>query len=139
MRRRIENLANFNDREIIAFRFDGFGRQYRLSVALRPKTAMRSAKFTSGDWVIYRKLKHSALPGPRALEIAPSPNGELYSYFVDKFWIVQAVLPDGRLQLRTRRGKVHHVASSDPKLRRVSWWNRWFYSRRFQEIEAQRQ
>src|SRR5688572_17864449 len=97
---------------------------------------MRFARFTAGDWVIYRKLKHSASPGPRARNIWPSPNGELYSYFVAKFWIVQAVLPDGRLQLRTRTGKTHVVNPSDPRLRRARWWQRWFYKGRFQAIEA---
>ena len=100
---------------------------------------MRLAKFKAGDWVIYRKLKFSPAPGPRARSISPSPNGDIYSYVVANFWIVQDVLPDGRLQLRTRRGKVHQVAASDPNLRRVSWWNRWFYRQRFQEIESQLQ
>jgi hypothetical protein len=97
---------------------------------------MRFAKFTAGDWVIYRKLKHSALPGPRAHEITPSPHGELYSYFVNKFWIVQKVLPDGRVQLRTRTGKTHLLNSTDRYLRRARWWERWLYKTRFREIEA---
>jgi hypothetical protein len=97
---------------------------------------MRFAKYTAGDWVIYRKLKHSASPGPRAHNISPSPNGELYDYFVDKFWIVQSVLPDGRLQLRTRTGKTHLVNSSDRRLRRARWWQRWLYRSRFQAIAA---
>lgn len=97
---------------------------------------MRFTKITAGDWVIYRKLKHSASPGPRAHEISPSSSGELYSYFVDKFWIVENVLPDGRLQLRTRTGKTHLINQSDPRLRRARLWERWFYKGRFQEIEA---
>jgi hypothetical protein len=94
------------------------------------------AKFTTGDWVIYRKLKHSASPGPRAHNISPSSHGELYNYFVDKFWIVQSVLPDGRLLLQTRTGKTHVINASDPHLRRARWWERWLYNSRFQEIEA---
>ncbi len=97
---------------------------------------MRFGKFTAGDWVIYRKLKYSASPGPRACSISPSPNGDLYSYFVAKFWIVQAVLPDGRLQIRTRTGKMHLIDPNDPNIRRARWWQRWHYKGRFEEIEA---
>jgi hypothetical protein len=97
---------------------------------------MRLTSFSAGDWVIYRKLKYSAAPGPRARYISPSPNGELYSYFVPKFWIVQKVLPDGRLQVRTRTGKTHLINPSDTRLRRVQWWQRWLYKDRFREIEA---
>src|SRR5688572_27504712 len=97
---------------------------------------MRSVKFTPGDWVLYRKLKHSASPGPRASDISPAPNGELYTYLVEKFWIVEEILPDGRLRLRTRRGKSHLVEATDPNLRRVRWWNRWIYRARFREVES---
>jgi hypothetical protein len=98
---------------------------------------MRWTKLAAGDWVIYRKLKHSAVPGPRATKISPTPKGELYSYVVPKYWIVQEVLSDGRLQLRTRRGKIHLIAASDPNLSRVSWWNRWVYKDRFKRIETE--
>jgi hypothetical protein len=97
---------------------------------------MRSRRFVAGDWVIYRKPKYSTSPGRRATNITPAPNGELYSYDVEKFWIVQEVLDDGSLRLRTRRGKVHLIDASDPNLRRVAWWKRWFYRHRFREVEA---
>ena len=97
---------------------------------------MRLVKITTGDWVIYRKLKFSASPGPRAQEVSPSPHGEVYDYFVDKFWIVQAVLADGRLKLRTRTGKTHLIEPNDPCLHRARWWERWLYRSRFQAIEA---
>jgi hypothetical protein len=71
---------------------------------------------------------------PRAHHVSPSPYGELYSYFVDKFWIVQAVLPDGRLQLRTHTGKTHLVNPRDPHLSRARWWRRWLYKNRYREI-----
>jgi hypothetical protein len=97
---------------------------------------MRSTRFSAGDWVIYCKPKYSATPGPRARNVWPSPNGELYSYVVTKFWIVEKILPDGRLQLRTRTGKTHLIEPSDPRLSHASWWQRWLYKNRFQEIEA---
>jgi hypothetical protein len=92
-------------------------------------------KFAAGDWVLYRKLKHSTSPGPRASNISPAPAGELYTYLVEKFWIVEEVLPDGRLRLRTRRGKSHLIDRSDPNLRRIPWWKRWFYRRRFRDLK----
>jgi hypothetical protein len=92
---------------------------------------MRSNKFSVGDWVLYRKLKHSELPGPRARDVAPTRNGDGYSYFVVKFWTVEEVLGDGRLKLRTRTGKTHLIAANDPNLRRIGWWNRWKYKWRF--------
>jgi hypothetical protein len=130
------SLANFDDRVIIVLWFDFSAAGSAFRRALRPKIRMRFAKFTAGDWVIYRKLKHSASPGPRAHHVSPSPNGELYSYFVDKFWIVQRVLPDGRLQLGTRTGKTNLIEPGDPHLRRARWWERWLYKNRFREIEA---
>ena len=94
------------------------------------------SKFSAGDWVLYRKLKHSASPGPRASSISPAPNGELYSYFVVKFWIVQEVLADGRLRIRTRRSKTHLIDAPDLNLRRVSWLKRWIYKNRFREVDG---
>ena len=97
---------------------------------------MTSRRFAEGDWVLYRKPKHSASPGPRASNVSPAPKGELYSYVVEKFWIVQEVLVDGRLRLRTRGGKSHLIEASDPNLCRVPWWKRWVYKDRFREVEA---
>lgn len=92
---------------------------------------MRPKKFSAGDWVLYRKLKHSRAPGRRARDVAPAPHGDGYSYYVDKFWTVEDVLGDGFLKLRTRTGKTHLVAATDPNLRRITWWNRWMYKRHF--------
>jgi hypothetical protein len=102
----------------------------------RGDAPMPSREFAVGDWVLYRKPKHSVSPGPRASEISPAPSGEFYTYIVEKFWIVREVLPDGRLRLGTRRGKSHLIDPSDPNLRRVSWWQRWIYVRRFREVET---
>ena len=93
-----------------------------------------SASYSPGDWVIYRKSKRSAAPGPRAQEVVASQKGEKYSYVVDKFWIVDAVLPGNQLRLRTRRGKVHQLSADDPNLRPANWLNRLLYRNRFREI-----
>lgn len=95
---------------------------------------MGFSPYSTGDWVVYRKTKFSRHPGSRARNIAPAPNGDGYSYNVDKFWIVDVILPDGRLRLRTRRGKTHVVSSSDPNLRVASFWQRVRHRRRFEEV-----
>jgi hypothetical protein len=99
---------------------------------------MRLRRFAPGDWVLYRKLKFSASPGPRARHISAATNGDEYSYFVVKYWIVDGILPDGLLKLRTRQGKTHLIEHSDPNLRRVSWWKRWIYKDRFRAVERGR-
>jgi hypothetical protein len=63
--------------------------------------------------------------------VAAAANSDGYTYFVVKFWTVQEVCPDGRLMLRTRTGKTHLFNATDPNLKRLNWWNRWFYRRRF--------
>ena len=92
---------------------------------------MRSTNLRAGDWVIYRKQKTSASPGPRAENVIPASSGEDYAYIVEKYWVVQEVLEDGRLRLRTRRGKQHVVAADDVRLRRARWWERWVLAGRF--------
>ncbi len=73
-------------------------------------------------------------PGPRASHVHASPKGEDYSYVVDKFWIVEQVLGDGRLMIRTRRGKHHTISADDPNLRAANWLDRLLWRERFQEI-----
>jgi hypothetical protein len=85
----------------------------------------------AGNLVIYRKSKHSTRPGPRAREIRPAPGGEDYSYCVEKFWVITAVSPDGRVLARTRTGKVHFLVANDPALRKAKLWERLVYRRRF--------
>ena len=97
---------------------------------------MNASGWKPGDWVIYRKQKFSTSPGPRAKQVLPATQGETYSYFVEKFWVVADVLDDGQLLLRTRRGKNHTVTPDDPWLRRARWWERWLYGNRFRSIEA---
>ena len=78
--------------------------------------------FKPGNSVIYRLTKISQCPGPRARNVIPAPNGDDYTYQVDKFWIVERVLGPGRLLVRTRRGKRRFLSSDDQNLRRPSWW-----------------
>jgi hypothetical protein len=90
--------------------------------------------FQTGDWVVYRKTKHSPLPGPRADNVMPAQHGDDYTYTVDKYWVVEGVNNDGTLRLRTRRGKRHSIRTSDPSLRKARWWERFLYRSRFESI-----
>ena len=92
--------------------------------------------FSKGDRVIYRREKHSTKPGPRAVNVDPSPLGETYSYEVDKFWLVEDIDDRGQVIVKTRRGKTHQVPKDDPRLRRASWWERWLYSKRFPQTSG---
>ena len=92
---------------------------------------MSAPKLDVGDWVIYRKQKASACPGPRAQLVSPAPKGEEYQYWVDKYWVVQDLLENGDVVLRTRRGKTHTIKSTDSQLRRASWWERYLLRKRF--------
>lgn len=94
---------------------------------------MITKQFSSGDWVIYRKTKFSAHPGPRARNVAPAARGDNYVYNVDKFWVVLEISDHG-LRVMTRRGKEQVVSVSDPNLRRANWWERLRNRSRFQPI-----
>ncbi len=89
------------------------------------------ARVQPGEVVVYRKPKTSVRPGRHAKEVWPAPHGNAYSYVVEKYWRVDAVQPDGRLVLRTRRGKRHTVEADDPNLRRIYWWERLLSWHRF--------
>jgi len=97
---------------------------------------MFTQRLRPGDWVVFRKTKHSEHPGPRATNVAPAPNGDGYSYTVDKFWIVREVRADGSVLLQTRRGKQHVVPSGHACLRKASLLQRLFYRSRFTAIDA---
>jgi len=90
-------------------------------------------EFHEGDLVVYRKTKHSPVPGPRAAQITPASNGDTYSYNVDKYWVVDQVCPDGTLLLRTRRGKTHRADPDDLNLRRAGLFTQLLKGHRFPE------
>ncbi len=91
--------------------------------------------FEPNDWVVYTREKYSLSPGPRAKNIEPARHGEMYSYEVDKYWIVRGI--DGNdLILETRRGKRHQVPCSDMRLRKATLWERWFNANRFPPKDA---
>jgi hypothetical protein len=89
------------------------------------------AQFHPGDLVIYRKHKISLCPPRGAKSVSPAPHGDHYSYLVDKFWTVIAVLPSDTIVVRTRRGKELRVPVDDPSLRPANWLERLLFRRRF--------
>lgn len=99
---------------------------------------MGKRQLRPGDAVIYTVQKQGPHPGPRARDVDATPHGEFYVYQVDKFWVVQEVTDDGRVVLRTRKGKTHVVPTDDPRLRKAHWWERWLYRNRFPKFETRR-
>lgn len=95
---------------------------------------MHWRQYRRGDPVIFRVTKSSYRPGPRALNVHPAPNGESYSYAVDKFWTVVEELGNDMILLQTRRGKTHRVHALDPQLRHATWWERMRYGARFPQL-----
>ncbi len=81
--------------------------------------------------MIYAMPKRSRHPGPRARSIHPAQMGDDYNYVVDKFWIVQELVGDDQVLLRTRRGKTRIVRLEDPLLRKARWWERLRFRNRF--------
>ena len=96
---------------------------------------MARTAFKIGDPAVFRKQKTSEDPGPRARDIRPSKAGEDYTYFLDKLWVVEDILADGRLLVATRRGKRHLVDPDDPHLRRPNILERLRFGSRFPKLE----
>jgi len=92
--------------------------------------------FRAGDRVVYRLMKSSPHPGPRADAISPESRGEHYRYEVDKFWIVVDTPSEDRVLVQTRRGKQRLLSSDDPRLRHASYWERFVFGNRFPEVSA---
>ena len=87
--------------------------------------------FKPGDCVVYAKQKVSDHPGKHARGVFPAPNGDDYTYCVDKFYRVVAVQPGDQIVVLTRRGRQRVLSAEDPALRRARWWERLFLRRRF--------
>ncbi|MDA0810293.1 MAG: hypothetical protein O2983_11220 [Planctomycetota bacterium] len=99
---------------------------------------MSRRTFQTDECVIYCVTKHGCKPSLRARSVAPAPRGETYTYRVDKYWVVDEVLPDNSLVLRTRRGKTRTVSANDPNLRRPSLWEKLIVRHRFPERRSRR-
>lgn len=85
---------------------------------------MAGRQFQPGELVVYRRTEFGSQPAPNARHVAPTPNGESYSYCVDKYWRVLGIEADGNLLVRTRSGGEHRVRSDDPNLRKANFFER---------------
>ena len=88
----------------------------------------------TGNYVVYRKTKHSRHPGPRARDIHPAEHGEDYNYTVDKYWVVVDIGGDNII-CKTRTGKEVNVHIGDPNLRKAHILERIFKHHRFPYTE----
>lgn len=92
-------------------------------------------RFSVGDRVVYVRDKVSERPGKRAKNVFPAPHGETYTYEVEKYWLVDQILNEDQVVVRTRRGKLHTIPTSDPRLRKARWWEKFFLASRFPSLE----
>ena len=87
--------------------------------------------FKSGDRVVYRMVKESSCPGPRATNIEPTRFGETYHYQVEKYWVVSEVRDSGEVEIRTRKGKTRLIEPGDQRLRHANVFEHLFLRKRF--------
>jgi len=87
-----------------------------------------------GDPIVYIKQEASTHPALRARDIHPAERGDLYYYVVHKYWMVEDVLPDGRIVARTRTNKFHCLPPADPNLRKAKLLERVKYRDRFPRL-----
>jgi hypothetical protein len=108
-----------------------------LADAFQPKRTLgNQRRLDVGDAIVYRKQKVSVHPSPRAYDVQPAGQGETYRYFIDKYWVVENVLRDGRVLVATRTHKRHCLKSNDPNLRKAGLILRLRYRHRFPELPA---
>ena len=97
---------------------------------------MSKTQLQTGDLVIYRQRKFGRQPALHARNIAPSPNGDDYSFTVEKYWVVSEVRDDGTLVAMSRTGKLRVLAQNDPLLTRATWMQRLLYRSRFPGVDG---
>lgn len=84
-----------------------------------------------GQRVVFAKDKFGERPGERARDVVGTQKGDSYSYIVEKYWVIDEIQENGKLLLRTRRGKLHLIDQEHPGLRLPTWWEKLFLSGRF--------
>jgi hypothetical protein len=84
--------------------------------------------YKKGDKVIYLMHKHTVCPkARRPVHLRPQPSGEFYDYDVEKQWAVSKVHLD-TLEIKTRTGKTRTIGKSDPRLRKATSWEKFWYT-----------
>ncbi len=87
-------------------------------------------KIKVGEYVVFRKLKSSSHPSPRAKQLRPAKHGDTYTYLIDKFWKVVRVFDDETIEVETRRGKRNRVDVNSPQLRKIGLFERLIFRHR---------
>ena len=88
-------------------------------------------QFKLGMLVVYLIQRHSTSPEPNAKGVYAAPHGDSYSYYVEEYARVAAVLPDGNLIIHTIDGAQHTLPAEEPMLRRAGWWERLMLRKNF--------
>ena len=89
---------------------------------------------TVGDVIVYKKQKASIHPGMRAYSIKASKQGDLYTYFVDKYWAVADIIGNGQIVAVTRTNKQHYITPGDPNIRKANLIDNLRFCERCQEL-----
>jgi hypothetical protein len=84
-----------------------------------------------GMFVVYRSQRHSTSPEPNAKGVYATPHVDDYSYYVEEYARVAAVLPDGKLLICTKNGTQRTLQAEEPLLRRAGWWERLLFRKNF--------
>lgn len=89
------------------------------------------SRFHTGDLVVYRRTEYGRHPEPGAFRIEATPNGENYSWCIDRYGSVISINPDNTVIVQTGQGVRHTIRMDDPSLRRAGFLERLRHSRDF--------
>lgn len=88
-------------------------------------------QFHTGDLVVYRRTEYGRCPEPGAFRVEATPNGETYSWCIDRYGQILSINADCTLVIQTGQGQQHVVRSDDPGLRRAGFFERFRHARDF--------
>jgi hypothetical protein len=88
-------------------------------------------QFKLGMLVVYLIQRHSTSPESNAKGVYAAPHGDDYSYYVEEYARVAAVLPEGNLIIHTNTGAQYTLPAEEPMLRRAGWWERLMLRKNF--------
>ncbi len=94
---------------------------------------MMPQRFYTGDLLVYRRTEFGTHPAPDARNVAPSANGEGYTYCVTKYWLVMEQRDDQTLIVETRGGHHLEVNALDPNIRKANLFERLWVLRKFHD------
>ena len=81
--------------------------------------------------VVLLTQRYSPTPSPHAKGLYATPCGDDYSYYLEVYARVVAVLPEGKILVGTKTGEQYTLRNDEPSLRRASWWERLLFKKQF--------